>query len=327
MFDTAVKKYITVDPAEVTIPESHKLLLGGVAPRPIALVSTISETGINNLSPFSFFNAFGANPPTVVFSPSNRGKDGSTKDTLNNLRKIKECVIQAVTYDMVEQISLASTEYESDIDEFIKSGLTPIDSVKVKPKRVEQSPFQMECIVKQIIETGGANASGNLVICEVVLFHVSPEIMKDGIIQPDLINLVGRNSANFYTKAFGDAIFEVAKPIGKTGIGFDNIPQQILDSNILSANNLARLANCEQIPSTDEIDEFIEKNNSLEIDENLVENILKGNDYLQMASFVISLYKKYDKRFSEFKELAAKAAIEANDPITGWKILLLDFNR
>ena len=131
------------EPKELTVPKLHQILLGGIAPRPIALVSTISDSGINNLTPFSFFNVFGANPPIIAFSPSRRGRDGSLKDSYNNIITNKECVVQAVTYSMVEQISLASTEYAPDIDEFIKTGLTPIDSDLVKPKRVKESPFQM----------------------------------------------------------------------------------------------------------------------------------------------------------------------------------------
>ncbi|MEJ5263391.1 MAG: flavin reductase family protein, partial [Ignavibacterium sp.] len=132
-------------PKELSVPEVQRLLQGGIGPRPIALVSTISKNGANNLTPFSFFNVFGANPPVIAFSPSRRGKDGSLKDTYLNLMDTKECVVNAVTYSMVEQISLASTEYEYGIDEFVKSGLTPIGSDLVKPKRVKESPFQMEC--------------------------------------------------------------------------------------------------------------------------------------------------------------------------------------
>lgn len=201
------------DPKNGTIPETHHLLLGGVAPRPIALVSTISEEGINNLSPFSFFNAFGANPPVVVFSPSRRGRDATTKDTLNNLEKNPECVIQAVTTEIVEKVNIASTEFPPEIDEFEKSGLTPVDSLKIKPKRVKESPFQMECVVKQIVPIGESNASGNLVICEVVLFHFDEALFTDGSIDPQKIKLVGRNSASYYTNAFGDSIFELKKPL------------------------------------------------------------------------------------------------------------------
>ena len=260
-------KFKTYLPSEQDIPTIHHLLLGGVAPRPIALVSTISKAGVNNLSPFSFFNAFGANPPTVAFSPSLRGRDGSSKDTLNNLNEIPECVISSVSYDMVEQVSLASTEYNSDIDEFVKSGLTPLEADLVKPKRVAQSPFQMECKVNQIVALGSGKASGNLVICEVIKFHVREDVFKNGVIHPDAINLVGRNSANFYTKAFDQAIFEIEKPIGKNGIGFDRLPKFVQNSFIFSANNLARLANCENMPRNAEIEKWHKALKKVELSE------------------------------------------------------------
>ncbi|MCU0365413.1 MAG: flavin reductase family protein [Ignavibacteriaceae bacterium] len=210
------------EPKNLTVLEVHKLLLGGVAPRPIALVSTISKDGINNLSPFSFFNAFGANPPVVAFSPSRRGKDATLKDTYNNLIAVKECVIQAVTHSMVEQVSLASAEYAPDVDEFIKSGLTPIDSDIVKPKRVKESPFQMECQLMEIKSFGEGGASANLAVCEVVKFHVAEELFTNGIIDPLKIDLVARMSGDFYTRA-GSGVFVVEKPIGKKCIGYDQI--------------------------------------------------------------------------------------------------------
>jgi len=206
------------EPKDLPQPELHKILLGGVAPRPIALVSSLSEDGIPNLSPFSFFNAFGSNPPIIAFSPSRRGKDASFKDTYNNLIRTRECVVQSVTYNMVEQISLASTEYSSEVNEFEKCGLTPVDSDIVKPKRVKESPFQMECKIRDIMSYGEGGASPNIFICEVLKFHVAEDIFKNGIIHPDLIDLVSRMSANFYCRASGFAVFEVEKPIAKKGI-------------------------------------------------------------------------------------------------------------
>src|SRR5690606_39340671 len=210
-------------------PKVHRIMLGGIAPRPIALVSTLSEDGIPNLTPFSFFNAFGSNPPIIAFSPARRGRDASLKDTYHNLVRTRECVVHSVTYDMVEQISLASTEYPSEVDEFIKSGLTPIDSDIVKPKRVKESPFQMECRLLQMHSFGDGGASANIAICEVLKFHVAEDIFRNGIIQPDLIDLVARMSANYYCRANGNAIFEVEKPVNKKGIGYDNLPQHIKD--------------------------------------------------------------------------------------------------
>jgi len=253
--------FIEIDPKESSIPEIHRLLLGGVAPRPIALVSTISKSGINNLAPFSFYNAFGANPPTVVFSPSRRGRDGTTKDTLNNLYEIGECAVHAVTFEILHQVNLASTEYDSDVDEFVKSGLTPIPSKKIKPMRVKESPFQMECKVQQIIPLGENNASGNLVICEVILFHTDKRIFKNNIIEPDLIDLVGRNSADYYTHASGESIFKLAKPSGNYNIGYDNLPSYILKSKILSAHNITQLAGSKSVPTDEEVKSWSVLNN------------------------------------------------------------------
>ncbi|MDF1545396.1 MAG: flavin reductase family protein [bacterium] len=249
-------RFKTFDSADHSIPELHHLLLGGVAPRPIALVSTISADGVRNLSPFSFFNAFGANPPVVAFSASRRGRDGSLKDTFNNLIATNECVIHAVTYDIAQQTSLASTEYGPEVDEFTKSGLTPIPADLVKPSRMEESPFAMECKLMQMVPLGDGPASGNLAICEVIRFHVAEEICRDGVILPDLIDLVGRNSASFYTRASGAAMFEIEKPIGRKGIGFDALPKAIRESQILSGNNLAQLANCERPPTEKELTAF-----------------------------------------------------------------------
>ncbi len=177
-------------PKELPVPKVHQFLIGGVSPRPIALVSTLSKDGIPNLSPFSFFNVFGANPPIVAFSPSRRGRDSSLKDTYHNIVETKECVIQTVTYPMVEQVSLASTQYKSEVNEFIKSGLTPIESDIVKPYRVKESPFQMECKLLEMKSYGGGGSSANIAICEVLKFHIAEDIIKDGIIQPDLLTLL-----------------------------------------------------------------------------------------------------------------------------------------
>ncbi len=212
------------NPKDLPVPKVHQLLLGGVGPRPIALVSTLSVDGIPNLTPFSFFNVFGANPPVLAFSPSRRGRDATLKDTYYNLMKTKECVVQSVTFPMVEQISLASTQYPPEVDEFKKSGLTPVDSDIVKPKRVKESPFQMECKLLEIKSFGEGGASANIAICEVVRFHIAEDIFENGIIHPDLIDLVGRMSGNFYNRASGNSIFEIEKPVLKKGIGYDEIP-------------------------------------------------------------------------------------------------------
>lgn len=312
-----------LDPKKAEISEIQKLLLGGVSPRPIALVSTISEDGSNNLSPFSFFNAFGANPPIVAFSASRRVRDGSLKDSYNNLMRTKECVIQSVSYDIVEQVSLSSTEYSTGIDEFKKSGLTPIDSYLVKAKRVKESPFQMECILKEMINLGTEKGAGNLAICEVVYFHVDDDVFENGIIQPNLIDLVGRNSGDFYTRASRSSLFEIEKPLIKKGIGYDNIPQFIKDSHIFTANNLGKFGNTEVIPDENSVNDFI--NNYQRIEEPSIEKYkraLNNKDHKKMLSNLLSL-KEIDIDSLKVKiQEASKIALENNDLDFAWKSAL-----
>ncbi len=317
------------DPKEIGIPETHKLLLGGVAPRPIALVSTISKDGINNLSPFSFFNAFGANPPVVAFSPSRRGRDGSLKDTYSNLQETKECVIQVVTFNMAEQISLASTEYESDIDEFLKCGLTPIDSDIVKPKRVKESPFQMECKLLEMRSFGSKGASANIAICEVLKFHVAEDLFVNGIIHPERIDLVSRMSANFYSRA-KNGVFEIAKPTRK-GIGYDQLPEQMKRSHTYSANNLGKFGNVERIPTKKEVNEFINevelKNIAgIELSEEAFYRYQAAGEYKKMITVAFSIHKRKKLRAMDLFELTAKTALEKNDVDFAWKTAMFACN-
>ncbi len=311
-----------INPKNVSINDIQKYLNGGIAPRPIALVSTISEYGENNLSPFSFYNAFGSNPPTIAFSPSRRVRDGSLKDTYYNLISTKQCVVQAVTYDMVEQMSLSSTEYEPYVDEFVKSGFTPIDSMIVKPKRVKESPFQMECKLLDMIPLGKSNGAGNLAICEVVYFHIDDDIFENGIIQPSLIDLVGRNSGDFYTRASGNAIFEVEKPLNKKGIGYDKIPKFIKDSHIFSANNLGKFGNSESIPNEEEVFDFIDKLNYFESTEQMFERFHSQKNHKKMLESALFLLKTRNKKAKLFIELSAKIALENNDLDFAWKSVL-----
>jgi flavin reductase (DIM6/NTAB) family NADH-FMN oxidoreductase RutF len=310
------------EPKDLLVPEVHRLLLGGVAPRPIALASTISKDGINNLSPFSFFNAFGANPPIIAFSPSRRGRDGSLKDTYMNLIDTKECVIQAVTYAMVEQVSLASTEYDYGIDEFIKSGLTPIDSDLVKHKRVKESPFQMECKLLEMKSFGEGGASANLVICEVIKFHVAEDLFTNGIIDPYKIDLVARMSGDFYTRA-GSGIFIVEKPIGKKCIGYDQIPKHIRESEVYSANDLGKFGNSESIPDNEEVKAFIkkieeEKINEFENGYDAYLRYQKLNDHEKMLRAALSIAENKKVNL----ELTAKCALKNNDSEFAWKVAL-----
>lgn len=319
-----MKEYI---PKELSVPEVQRLLQGGVGPRPIALVSTISKDGINNLSPFSFYNVFGANPPVIAFSPSRRGRDGSLKDTYLNLIETKECVVQAVTFDMVEQVSLASTEYERGIDEFIKSGLTPIDSDLVKPKRVKESPFQMECKLLDMMSYGDGGASANIAICEVIKFHIAEDIFENGLIHPNKIDLVARMSGDFYCRAFGENIFEVEKPVKKKGIGFDQLPEFIRRSNVYSANNLGKFANIESIPSENAVNELIEEVKAKDLgDIELTTDTFFVNEeqknYMHMLKYILISNELSGNKRKQLLEITAKCALESNDTEFAWKIAL-----
>jgi flavin reductase (DIM6/NTAB) family NADH-FMN oxidoreductase RutF len=251
---------IEIKPTDIPKPRLHQYILGGVAPRPIAFASTIDEKGIPNLSPFSFYNAFGINPTTLIFSPSRRGRDNTTKHTYENLKKVPEVVINAVSWEITEQMSLSSTEYPEGTNEFVKAGLTMVDSMMIRPYRVKESPIQFECKVREIVETGTGGGAGNLVISEILLIHLDENILDEkGMIDPEKARLVGRLGANYYCKAFGDALFEVEKPLQKLGIGIDQLPGAIRESTILTGNDLAKLANTERLPSEVELKEFLSR--------------------------------------------------------------------
>ncbi|MDP1620864.1 MAG: flavin reductase family protein [Bacteroidales bacterium] len=207
------QEYLHIDPNEISVPKFHHLMLGAIAPRPIAFASTIDLQGNPNLSPFSFFNAFGANPPIVVFSPSRRGLDNTTKHTYENIKEVPEVVINAVTFDMVQKVSDSSADFPKGVNEFNMVGFTMQPSDLIKPFRVKESPVQFECKVLQVIETGDGPAAGNLVICEILRIHVNPAVMDDnGRIDPHKIDLVGRLGGEYYVRASGSALFEIAKP-------------------------------------------------------------------------------------------------------------------
>ncbi|RLD35572.1 MAG: flavin reductase family protein [Bacteroidetes bacterium] len=244
-----------IDPSEIAVQKLHHLLLGSIAPRPIAFASTLDKKGKPNLSPFSFFNAFGVNPTTLIFSPSRRGRDNTTKHTYENVKEVPEVVINVVTREIVQQASLASAEYSDGVNEFLKSGLTMLPSVKVRPFRVMESPVQFECKVREVIETGDQGGAGNLVVCEILMMHVDDAILdENGIIDPDKIRLVGRMGGDHYCDAFGPVIFHVEKPLAKPGIGVDQLPDHIRLSKILTGNDLGQLANIKILPDDDAID-------------------------------------------------------------------------
>lgn len=240
---------LKVEPGTLSTPELHSYLLSAVAPRPIALASTLDDSGNPNLSPFSFFNVFSANPPIAIFSPARRGRNNTTKDTYENVKRNSEVVINVVNYDIVQQTSLSSTEYATGVNEFVKAGLTPISSEKVAPFRVKESPVQLECKVRDVVELGSEGGAGNLVICEIVLMHIDENVLNEhGKIDQEKIDLVGRLGSNWYVRASGEALFEVEKPLRTLGVGVDAIPQHIRNSFILSGNDLGKLGNVDAIP-------------------------------------------------------------------------------
>ncbi|HNP07671.1 MAG TPA: flavin reductase family protein [Cyclobacteriaceae bacterium] len=250
---------LTIDPKEVSVPKMHGYLLGAVVPRPIAFASTVDKEGNINLSPFSFFNIFSANPPILVFSPSRRGRDNTTKHTYENVLEVPEVVINIVNYNIVQQASLSSTEYDKGVNEFIKSGLTPVASERIKPPRVGESPVSFECKVNEVISLGSNGGAGNLVICEVLLAHIKEEVLdEEGRIDPVKLDAVARMGGNYYCRAQGDAIFTVPKPLTTKGIGVDQIPMAIRNSKVLTGNDLGILGNVERLPAKGSLDEVIE---------------------------------------------------------------------
>ncbi|MCH7400693.1 flavin reductase family protein [Belliella kenyensis] len=239
-----------IDPKNATAGEFQAILQGAVAPRPIAFASTIDTDGQVNLSPFSYFNVFSANPPILVFSPARRVRDNTNKHTLENVEAVREVVINIVSFSMVEQMSLSSTEYEKGVNEFQKSGLTEEPSLLVTPPRVKEAPVAFECKVTDIISLGDQGGAGNLVICEVLLARVKEEVLDaKGSIDPFKLDAVSRMGGNWYCRANGAALFEIPKPLRTKGIGVDQIPDAIKNSHVLTGNNLGRLGNVEALPS------------------------------------------------------------------------------
>lgn len=248
---------LSIDPKEIPVPKVHQYLLGAIGPRPIAFASTIDENGNDNLAPFSFFNVFSANPPILIFSPARAGRTNTTKDTYNNVKRVPEVVINVVNYDIVHQMSLASSPYPAGTSEFTKAGFTPLASDLIKPKRVAESPVQFECKVNEVIELGTEGGAGNLVICEVVRIHIKEEILDiNGMIDQHKIDLVSRMGGNWYCRADKNSMFEIAKPITTCGIGYDQIPEDIRTSSILTGNDLGFLGGIEELPNETDVNEY-----------------------------------------------------------------------
>lgn len=247
----------SINPKEIEIPKLHRYLLGSIGPRPIAFASTIDSKGNINLAPFSFFNVFSANPPIMIFSPARSGRTNESKDTYNNVKEVPEVVINVVTHDMVHQMSLASSPYDSDVSEFEKAGFTSLASDMITPPRVEESPVQFECKVNEVIELGDQGGAGNLIICEVLRIHVKESLLdQNEMIDQHKIDLVSRMGGNWYCRADKNSMFEIQKPITTCGIGFDALPTDIRNSSILSGNDLGQLAGIEQLPNETDVNEY-----------------------------------------------------------------------
>lgn len=252
---------ITFSPSDIPQNILHSHLVSSIGPRPVCFASTIDAQGNPNLSPFSFFNVFGSNPPIAVFSPARSGRTGQQKNTLENVLEVPEVVINIVTYSMVQQASLASAEYPKGVNEFVKSGFTSIPSEKIRPFRVKESPVQMECKVLEVKHTGTGGGSGNLIICEVIHMHISEDVLTpDGRIDQQKIDTVGRMGGHWYCRAHGDALFELAQPNFNLGIGIDAIPASIRNSKVLTGNNLGQLGNVTHLPSDDEVKQYAAEN-------------------------------------------------------------------
>jgi len=246
---------LRIVPEETKTKDLHQFLVGSIAPRPIAFVSTVDEEGNPNLAPYSFFNAFSSNPPILVFSSNRRVLNNTTKDTLSNVMNTKEVVINVVNHDIVRQMAVTSVEFPSNINEFEKAGLNTIPSEKVRPFRVKESPVQMECKVKEIITLGDHGGAGHLILCEVVLMHIAEHVVdENNRINPHKLDLMGRLGRAYYVRASGDAIQTIVQSVTEITIGFDKLPAKIQTSTVLRGNELGMLAGIKNIPSQEVIE-------------------------------------------------------------------------
>jgi flavin reductase (DIM6/NTAB) family NADH-FMN oxidoreductase RutF len=287
---------IRINPKEISPIKLQGYLQSSVGPRPIAFASTMDVNRTPNLSPFSFFNVFSSNPPILVFSPARRVRDNTIKHTLINCEATREVVINIVNYDIVQQMSLSSTEYPDGVNEFLKSGLTMLPSEIVKPFRVAESPVQFECKVNDIISLGTEGGAGNLIICEVVQMHISEDILDaNGSIDQHKIDLVSRMGANWYSRS-NKGLFEIPKPLATMGIGVDQIPDFIKESPVFDGNDLGMLGNVESLPTTEEINIFVQQNIQ-------VKGVLSSADEMKVHQ-------------------KAKEYLTIQDAMSAWKVLL-----
>jgi len=238
---------------DLGLQETMGWLQYAIAPRPIALASTVDKDGQVNLSPFSFFNLFSYKPPVVIFSTVRRGRDDTHKHTLENIMQVPEVVINVCDYNIVQQVNLASTEYLKEADEFVKAGFTKLASTLIKPPRVKEAKVQMECKVTEIKSLGEKGGAGQLIIAEVLCMHVNESILNEegNMIDQTKLHHVARLGGNWYCKIDATNLFQVIRPNRELGIGIDALPASIQTSKILTGNNLAQLANVKEMPFVD----------------------------------------------------------------------------
>lgn len=294
---------LTLKTSDLTPVQIQNYLLYAIAPRPICFASTIDLAGNVNLSPFSYFNLFSVNPPICIFSPARRVRGNTTKHTYENLLEVPECVINIVNYDIVQQTSLASTEYPKGVNEFLKAGLTELKSELVKPPRVAEAPVQLECVVKQIIPLGNDAGAGNLIIAEIKIIHISEHILnEEGNIDQEKIDLVARLGGDWYCRVTNENLFKIAKPLAKIGIGIDALPHFVKNSVVLTGNDLGQLGNVESLPSEEEVEELM-----LDSDiRDLIDSTI-GDPHTR----TIALHNK------------AKEFLALGDVAKAWKVLLI----
>jgi len=292
----------TFDISSLTQTEIQSYLHAAIAPRPICFASTIDKNGKINLSPFSFFNVVSMNPPICVFSVTSRARDNSSKHTLENILEIPECVINIVSYNMVQQTYLTSTDYPKEVNEFLKAGFTELPSETVKPPRVAESNIQLECVANDVISLGKNGGAGNLIIAEVKRIHINEDILDDnGKLDPHKMDLVARLGGDWYCRVIKDSLFKIAKPIdnGGVGIGIDAFPQQVKNSSVLTGNNLGLLALVKSLPSDEEVEAFS-----------------KTDEVKELLNTTI-------KNRTVLLQLTAQQLLENGRVMDAWKVLLM----
>jgi flavin reductase (DIM6/NTAB) family NADH-FMN oxidoreductase RutF len=312
-----------IDPSTVPHAESHRYLLSGVAPRPIAFVGTVDADGRPNLSPFSFFNAFGANPPVVAFSPAFRGSDGTPKHTFLNIKATGEFTISAVTYAMIEQVSLASSEFPAGVDEWLKAGFTKLPSAKIAPPGVAESPFVMECRLLHHIDLGGGPASGNLMIGEVVMFHIKESVFDGKYPSAERLDLVARMGGPLYCRASGAAVFTLPKP-SHVGVGFDALPDEVRTSDVLTGNDLAKLAGAAAIPGRAALEErwrTLARELPATTSDDLEIELRVGNPERALEALLAMVGDDAAGHVTEFHRVA-QAFLRANEIERAWECVL-----